>query len=369
LNGGYARPIVAISPVSPGKRQPPVSEVYRIDPLTDTRWSALVERHLSGSVFHSTNWLGALRAVYDYDILALTTCPPSVPLSNGIVFCRIKSWLTGKRLVSLPFSDHCEPLIERTEDGDAILLNLSRRALRGNLKYIEIRPTNYQPGTRTRFGNSVAYSLHALDLRPSERELFETFHKSCVQRKIRRAEREHLGYEKGISEMMLRKFYTLMVMTRRRQGLPPQPLSWFRGLTAAFGSNVQIRVASKNSQPIAAIFTLSHKKTVTYKYGCSNAPYNRFGAMSFLFWQAIQEARVDGFEHFEMGRSDPSNSGLIAFKEHWGTTRTAINYWNYPQSSAEVQNFARNLLVRKFVSKVPSPVLETVGSFLYKHIG
>ena len=36
--------------------------------------------------------------------------PPDEPLENGFLFCRVESWLTGRRLVSLPFSDHCEPL-------------------------------------------------------------------------------------------------------------------------------------------------------------------------------------------------------------------------------------------------------------------
>ena len=43
---------------------------------------------------------------------------PSPVASNEIrlVFCRIHSWLTGRRLVSLPFSDHCEPLYDSEEE-------------------------------------------------------------------------------------------------------------------------------------------------------------------------------------------------------------------------------------------------------------
>jgi hypothetical protein len=32
-----------------------------------------------------------------------------------LVFCRVRSWLTGRRSISLPFSDHCEPLVESHE--------------------------------------------------------------------------------------------------------------------------------------------------------------------------------------------------------------------------------------------------------------
>ena len=76
---------------------------------------------------------------------------------------------------------------------------------------------------------TLTYQFHRLDLRKSVEELFHGFHKDCVQRKIRRAEREELKYEDGNTEALLQKFYRLLVTTRRRQYLPPQPIAWFRG--------------------------------------------------------------------------------------------------------------------------------------------
>jgi hypothetical protein len=62
------------------------------------------------------------------------------------------------------------------------------------------------------------------------------------------------------------------VMTRRRHFLPPHPIEWFRGLIAAFGKDLKIRMASKDGVAVASILTLSHKKSMVYKYGCSDAP-------------------------------------------------------------------------------------------------
>src|SRR5216110_3070476 len=85
---------------------------YTLDPLLDPRWPEFLERHASASIFHSRGWLEALRRTYGYEPIAYTTSPPTVDLANGLVFCRIDSWLTGRRLVSLPFSDHTEPLVD-----------------------------------------------------------------------------------------------------------------------------------------------------------------------------------------------------------------------------------------------------------------
>jgi lipid II:glycine glycyltransferase (peptidoglycan interpeptide bridge formation enzyme) len=208
-----------------------------------------------------------------------------------------------------------------------------------------------------------------LDLRKSTQELFYSFHKNSVQRKIRRAEREKLSYEEGTSEILLQKFYKLLVITRRRQHLPPQPLIWFRRLLAAFGEGLKIRVATKDDLPIATILTLTHGKTMVYKYGCSDARFHKLGGMALLFWIAIQEAKDKGFEQFEMGRSDTDNTGLISFKEHWGAVGTELRYWRYARQLETTGGNWEKSLLRKLVPITPDSVLRTVGGLLYKHVG
>ena len=344
--------------------------VYELDPLCDPRWTALVENHPQASVFHTTNWLRALQTVYDYEPIAVTTCPPGASLTNGLVFCRIKSWLTGRRLVSLPFSDHCEALIDGPEELDEMLLHMKQELNKGKWQYVEIRPVSHRPGSHVGLETSLTYYFHCLDLRRSTtQELFHNFHKDCVQRKIRRAEREALKYEEGNSEALLQKFYRLVVMTRRRQYLPPQPLAWFRGLISAFGNDLKIRVASEGDLPVASILTLSHKRRMVYKYGGSIASLNKLGGMAFLFWKTIQEAKDKGFEELDLGRSDSDNLGLITFKEHWGATGTALRYWTYPPRPQVPHSTWQKGLARCLVRAAPDFALEAIGTLLYRHIG
>ena len=85
-------------------------QAFELNPLADPRWDHFVEQHPHGSVFHSSGWLRALRDTYQYQPKWLTTSLPAAP-ADGMLFCEVNSWLTGRRLVSLPFSDHCDPLI------------------------------------------------------------------------------------------------------------------------------------------------------------------------------------------------------------------------------------------------------------------
>jgi CelD/BcsL family acetyltransferase involved in cellulose biosynthesis len=345
------------------------TSIYEIDPLCDPRWDQLVDNHSEASVFHSTNWLRALRGAYDYEPVVLTTSPPGVALSNGLVFCRIKSWLTGRRLVSLPFSDHCEPLVSDPNELEDLLAQAKRAVDRGEWKYIEIRPNAIEPSSNTRFTRSLTYCSHSVDLRRSTGEVFASFHKDCVQRKIRRAERENLKYEEGTSDDLLLKFYRLLVQTRRRHSLPPQPMDWFKSLVASFGRQLKIRVASRNDLPIASIVTLSHNRTITYKYGCSDARFHKLGGIALLFWRTIQEAKANGFDELDLGRSEPDNVGLVAFKESWGAAKTELAYWQYPDGIQAHPGKWQRKLVRSVVSMSPDVALKAVGNLLYRHIG
>ena len=171
------------------------------------------------------------------------------------------------------------------------------------------------------FEKSTSFYFHRIDLRPTIEVLFRSFHKDCVQRKIRRAEREGLVYEEGRSEALLAKFYQLLVLTCRRKQLPPQPLAWFRHLISCMGDSLTIHVCSKDDRLIASVLTLSFKGSLVYKYGCSDPRLRNLGGTHLLLWRAIHEAKRSGRHEFDLGRSDLDTPGLVTFKDRWGATR------------------------------------------------
>ena len=344
-----------------------------LDPLTDTRWDDLVERHPRASVFHSRGWLEALKRTYGYEPIVLTTSGEG-PIEDGLVLCRIRTWLS-RRLVSLPFTDHCDPLVDRPDALSAML-----EFLRGGMETrrwgsFELRPRR---AAISGLAEGASYCLHTLDLAQSAERIFDGFHHSSTQRAIRRAEREGLSYEAGTSEGLLSSFYGLLRQTRRRHGLPPQPLAWFRNLAACLpstrfarsGQGVTIHVASKDGLPVAGILTLSFKKTMVYKYGGSDAEYHRLGGVPFLFWRAIQGAKAQGIDELDLGRSDLDQPGLIAFKEHLGATRTTLTYYTCPERrTGKAHDGPLARAARRVVGHLPDAALDLTGRLIYKHLG
>jgi len=273
-------------------------------------------------------------------------------------------------LVSLPFSDHCTPLVESPDELTDFLTYLGEKLAAEKWSYIEIRPADSVVIGVTPFGKSKMFFFHKLDLRPSLDEMFQNFHKDCVQRKIQRAAREGLAYEEGRSDSSLTKFYRLLLMTRRRHGLPAQPLEWFRNIMACMGEKAKVRVASKDGRPIAGILTLRYKHVLVYKYGCSDRRFSNLGGTQLLLWNAIQEAKKDQLSEFDMGRSDCDNPGLVAFKDRWGAARTELVYLRYPARHPHSVAEARQARISKYVwSHTPSGVLAAAGRALYRHMG
>jgi hypothetical protein len=346
------------------------ANVCEINPLRDVRWPAFVRDHPASSIFHTTGWLEALRRTYNYQPAALSRCDSRGNLVSALLYCRVNSWLTGHRLVSLPFSDHCELLVRNADDCALLTIELQKHADQANCRYVELRPISTMTNT-SGLGCSAGYYLHRLDLRPGVTDLFRTFHRDCVQRKIRRAEREALTIIEGRTSEILEQFYSLAVRTRRRQGLPPQPFVWFQNLTDCLGSAITIRIASKNDQPIAGIVTLEYNKTLMYKYGASDERFHSLGGMAYLFWIAIQDAIYRGLAELDMGRSEIDNPGLVAFKDRWGASRSALTYWRFPATQPQLTSVSPWVpgLLKRACSHIPDRLLISLGARLYRHVG
>lgn len=135
-----------------------------------------------------------------------------------------------------------------------------------------------------------------------------------------------------------------------------------------------MRVAYKDDVPIAGILSLKYKKTVVYKYSCSDPNYNNLGGTALLLWRTIQSAKEQGCEELDMGRSESENLGLSTFKERWGAKRTESGYFRYPPPSHTLngKNKASDYkteLGHQVVSILPDSFLIWAGKLLYRHMG
>ena len=344
--------------------------VHCIRPLSDRRWDELVARHPQASAFHQRAWLEALSRTYGYELLALTSASADQPMRDGVVVCKVRSWITGTRLVSLPFSDHCDFLWSEDSDQKDFSNGLRAVCEEQHCRYFEVRPLMTNLAAAPELSESGAYCFHVLDLSPSAESLFRAFHKDSIQRKIRRAEKEKLQCESGVTAALLDEFYRLLLMTRRRHHMLPQPRAWFRNLVKASGSTAEIRVARKDGHAIAAVLVLRHRNSVVYKYGCSDERVHQLGGMPLLFWNLVEESKEAGFEHIDFGRSDLDQQGLMTFKDRLGARRRLLKYYrSRPAEKKRGRSWWKPSSLLQAVPYLPDACLSAAGGVLYRHFG
>lgn len=342
------------------------------DPVHDPRWADLIARHPAASVFHSPAWLDALRRTYGYEPVAVTQSG-GARIDDGLVACRVRRW-GASRVVSVPFSDHCEPLASPA-DMPGLVAGLAAVAAERRWGAVELRPRaagQVFDAAASAGGLTVRrrYCLHELDLSPDLPRIFAGFQQSSARRAVRRAAREGVTHEMGTSDAHLHAFFALLRVTRRRHGVPPQPVAWFRMLRETMGRNLTIHVARHDGRPIAALLTLSFRNTLVYKYGGSDASSHSLGGMPFLFWQAIQAGKAAGATAFDLGRSDLEQPGLMAFKDHLGACRSVLTYYESSKRSRALPGRRlMRLTAGRVVSVLPDMALDFAGRLLYRHLG
>ena len=345
----------------------------RVNAASTVLWEEFLQFHPRASVFHTPGWLRALAETYDYRPRILATYGPGRTLRSALVFCDVVSWCTGRRWVSLPFTDHCDALVDSTSDTEGLLLQLAEVVQREGLRYAELRPRTsaslLDAACRpTQYSELV---LHTVPLRASLEEILRATHKECIRRKVKRANREGLTYAVGRDETKILHFYQLMILTRRRLGFPPQPLKWFQNLARCLGENMAIHLAYQSNTPVAATLTLQFRKTLTYKYGCSDRHVANLGGTPFLFAKMFEYAKDRGLEEMDLGRSNADEPGLITFKDRLGGVQERIEYFRLPGSDESKTNsrpWVKKLL-KAGCSLAPDSLLVGAGNLFYRHIG
>ncbi|GAB4232628.1 MAG: hypothetical protein Kow00109_05120 [Acidobacteriota bacterium] len=316
------------------------------------------------SVFASEPWLAALHRAYGYRPVFY---PASASPGGALAVCEVKSRLTGRRWISVPFADHCEPGVADPAALNEILRRFLADSAVRRSRYVELRPLSerwHEPLLALGFAPSAQFWYHEIDLRPGVETLWGNLHASSIRRKVRRAEREGLELRKGNNEELLREYYRLHLRTRRRQGVPPQPFRWFRILGEAFGERLRVYLALFEGQPVSGIVTLRWGTTLVYKYGASDERWNQLGGNPFLMWRAMEEGCSAGLETFDLGRTDLHNPGLVQYKERLGGVRRGLIYFRAPASAAT----STPANVPAVWRRLPLPLLRLAGWLLYQHM-
>ena len=347
-----------------------------IDPLSDPNWDDFVGKHPYGWITHLAGWKLVLektfKQLHGHYIVLLDEDNSGYRAAMPLYL--VNSWLTGRKLVSIPFATLSDPLVTNKMELQALLEGALR--LQSVLKCDSIEVRAFNTLSIMEGGSLVPKSLykhHYIELEPDLEKLKSRFHRSCVRQRINRAVQSNMNLIKGADEKALKDFYQLYLSGRKRLSLPPQPYEFFRSMWENFSTsgNIELLLAELNGMTIAGIILFRFNKRVSAEYAVTDDAFQNVSPNHFLFWEAIKSATIDGNRLFDFGRTNPDNINLMEFKSRWGTKVSDITHFQYPGTQNEIRNkeqsFAYNLL-KNICAKSPNAVFEMIGNFCYRHM-
>jgi hypothetical protein len=338
-----------------------------LNPCDDPDWDSAVASHPDCQVFHSAAWAKVLCKTYQHTPLYLRFFRGD-ELMALLPLIEVRSSLTGTRGVSLPFTDSCEPLIFKDANPDFIITELSKIARDRKWKYFELRGGQKIAGLAT---PSVEFRGHTLDLRKGSEALFSAFAGS-VRSAIRQAERSNLKVEVSRTRAAMMAFYHLQVRTRRRHGLPPQPLSFFLNIYEEVikpGLGF-ITLAVLESRAVAAAVFLNLAGKAVYKFAASDERHQGLRGNNLVLWEAIKFLARSGVSELHFGRTSLTSKSLLKFKLAWGVREENISYFRFDlatQAWITVHDRASGFHNRIF-GKLPLALNRLIGTMLYPHL-
>lgn len=339
-----------------------------VNPASFPGWDEWIVERAGCSIFHSSAWCKVLQRSYGYEPRYFTWMENGMPQAV-IPMVEVNSSLTGRRGVSLSFSDYCEPLVDDPQLFDNLFDRIveyarttgwQRIEMRGGSKYLSNVPA------------SATYLGHIVPLDKSEQELLSSL-RGNTRWSIRRSVLEGVHVTIDTALHSLKEFYRLHCMTRKHHGTPPQPFSFFRNIYDCVLSKDQghVVLASHNNRNIAGAVCFNSGCNAMYKYSASDSRYNHLCANNLVLWEAIKYYSGEGKSSLCLGRTDSDNEGLRKFKTGWGTQESSLSYYLYDikKSIFVTGNSSTMSMYTKILARLPESILKVVGKILYRHIG
>ena len=336
-------------------------------PLSYPSWDSLLESSSQTTFFHTAAWARVLSESYGYKPLYFTILD-SGKLAGLIPVMEIDSFLTGKRGVSLPFTDICHPIADSADTFQELLDEVVAYGRKAGWKHIELRGgSGFLDGAPA----SAEHFTHLLNLNGDEGSLIKSFRES-TGRNVRKAEREGVEIAFGHTREELAAFFRLHCQTRKHHGLPPQPWSFFEKIHAHIIAPEKgfVVLASYQGRPVAGAVYFLHRERALFKFGASDRNFQHLRANNLVMWEAIRWFSRNQFRSLHFGRTEPENQGLLQFKNGWRAAEGKVAYYriNLRENvfSADADGIKSSY---SFCKVLPIPVLRLAGRILCRHVG
>jgi CelD/BcsL family acetyltransferase involved in cellulose biosynthesis len=339
--------------------------VVDLDVLSDDRWGALIAG-TSGALFSSPTWLGVLHSVYGFEFRA-RAIEDDGSLRGGMCYSVIDD-PRGRRVVSLPFCDFNDPIVEDR----SLWESLTEDIFSGDEELILRTREHPVVCGDERLTTSAVGVSHELDATQDPETALTSF-ATLPKRMIKRAPRDGLLTGATDSRKALRSFFDLHLGVRKyRHGLLAQPYRLFEQIAETFidSGNGFVVGSWSGDEFVGGCVVLIHGDTAYYKFSASHPDFRKAGVSHVTLFEGFRLAHELGLATYDLGRSDLEPPGLLEFKRRFRPTERPVTMHRRDRRDGRTDELGPTLgaLTELFVREdIPDDVTEQAGKLLYRY--
>lgn len=317
------------------------------------------------TIFHTPAWSRVLHDSYGFQSFGLPDTDAREAVCLPIM--EVDSCLTGRRGISLPFTDSV-PALGSAAAIETAIEALIRHGRARRWKRLQLRGgMPFGPDATP----TATYYEHTLNLVPDTDALLARC-ASATRTAIRKAEQADVEIASGTDRVALDAFMHLNLETRRKHGLPPQPRRFFSQLKQhILDANAGFIIWAKRGRvPMAAAVFLTHGVHAVFKFGASDPRHQASRAGNLVMWRGICECRTRGCETLSLGCTDLRHAGLRRYKLGWGVTESSLHYytWSFAQERLIADPDYLIGFHNRIFRRLPPTLAQLAGSLLYRHV-
>jgi len=338
-------------------------------------YSEYVARHPEATPYHTLAWRDISCKVFGHAPYFLIA--EAEEKIQGVMPLFLVKGIFGRRLVSVPLRDKGGPLCESTEVLEHLMGAAKNLMVELKCRYVHIKAWHglcFHENTPDWLIQHNHFINSSVKLDNNPENIWNGFEKRSVQRPIKKSMREGVSCYWGKSLDDMKKFYRLLILTRKKLGVPPYGFDLFYEIWEKMIQNnfAGLLLAQYRGIVISGLVLFFLRDKAICGYAASDKNYLWLRPNNLMFWEAMKDACMRGCTCFDFGADSPDNQNLLSFKEGFGAvTKVLPHYYifNGKQTSFAMDFDSRKYrLQRKLFSQLPLCISRKIGPIIARQL-
>lgn len=327
-------------------------------------WDAFVDTQQDATFFHLWGWREVISRAFSHDTHYLIA-EQAERIIGVMPLVRVKSFLFGDNLVSLPFGVYGGSL--SADEKTRVALDQFACVLAENLK-VDALELRHLQARHTDWPNKDLYFTFRKNISSDAEENLK-----AIPRKQRAMVRKGIKAGlTGVEDSDIDHFYAVYAESVRNLGTPVFPRQYFHLLKAVFGDAVSVLRIQHDDQDVAAVMSFWFRDQVLPYYGGSRLAARALAGNDFMYWDLLCRAADRGVRVFDFGRSK-AGTGAYSFKKNWGFEPEQLAYeYHLVRADKMPEVNPNNPKYRLLIDgwkRLPLPIANFLGPRLSPYLG